>query len=177
MESDFLNTFLAIITKTLSLCDNDTITSILLKFKYQLLFVFNTLEDTYIDKNFNFDKLYIGSKITSEIQNRGIDEYEFYINEYLDNFLNNQIISLIDNSDNLSENISKIEITKIIVRSILLFLKREEVTKFQTLLDTILSNFIDDENTKNEILNDIFINYNTDLELPNILTFYPNRGR
>jgi len=172
-ERDILNTILIILNEYLLNPEYQNIYHLLIKFKYQLSFLFIQIEKIFLTNNFEINKtLYWGANMVIDENNSNLDDLELSKESYAEDLLYEQgenVKELLNADINDLRVYGNAIICQIVIRACVLFIKDKTRKDY---IDYIMQEIYDNQvvsETMNEIIRKTFNNFDSDKFLPNIL--------
>jgi len=149
------------------------IQSLLVKFKYQLSFLFKRIELSFLNNNFEINPtLYWGANIVIDEHNSDQSDLELSKESYAEDLLYEQAENfreLVNADINDLLVYGKAIICQIIIRSGLLFVKDKTIRDYINYIMTEIHSFQDNSGKLDEIIRNSINKFDLDKLLPNIL--------
>jgi len=172
-ERDLLNTVLVILSEYLINPEYKNIYQLLIKFKYQLSFLFSPIELDFLNNNFEINpNLYWGANMVIDENNSDKEDLELARDSYAEEILYSQAENfrrLLSEDLKLLENYGNAIISQVIVRAAILFAKKETKEDYSNYLITEIYYSKTSNTDMIEIIRNSINKYDADKLLPSIL--------
>lgn len=174
VQEDISNSILVMIEKYAKNEKYDFALDMLIKFKYNFLFMYKNIENTALKNNLDINiDLYLKSIFLTDIYRKNKEDTLITLNDYIDDLCKmemQELMRLIREVKDENYRRKELVLTALLLRTSIMFMDSIKVNNIKNTLEleSLLNMY--DNAIVNEILTDIYIENNKDKEIPKILS-------